>query len=282
MGILTPPTKSVTPAYILQMCEHQASETVTENDLEQYETSREELIRHITQIVLRNVASGRVQRVIIAGQFTESRKALSEAYIDRVIASYLREHGRVEALAARDEVAWTELFQQLASRAYNILLRMQAPSGRAQDEAADFAQDVCETIFNHPFPYDVSFDAWVTRILKNRILWCYTRSPDLADRKPWMWSLDRPSRSGPDDDFSLYDLLSDESSDAPFEKSEVQEMLIQAINRLRSTAQQQVVVDTFFYDLSDDEIAMRLGKTKQAVYNLRFRALRNLRRILKK
>jgi RNA polymerase sigma factor (sigma-70 family) len=276
------PIKSVATSRVLQMCERRVSEAVTEDDLEQCGPPREELVRHISDIVSRNVASGRAQRVM-AGQSIEARGELPlETYIDRVINSYLREHGRVEALAAQDEAAWTELLEQLTGRAYSILLRLQVPPGRARGEAPDFAQETCEVIFNHPFPYDVSFDAWATVILKNRILWQYTRSQDMIDRKPRILSLDRPGRSETGDDFSLYDLLTDDSGTSAFERLEVREWLMQAIACLRSRPQQRVIIYTFFYELTDDEIAERLSRTKQAVYNLRHRALRGLKEILER
>ena len=282
MGIPALPNKIVATSHIPQMCERRVSQAVTEDDLEQCGTSREEFVRHITDIVSRNVASGRAQRVM-ARQSTEGREELPlETYIDRVVNSYRQEHGRVEALAAQDEAAWTELLDQLTGRAYNILLRFQVPPGRARGEAADFAQATCQVIFNHPFPCDVSFDAWATLILKNRILWRYTRSQDLPDREPRILSLDRPGQSETGDDFSLYDLLTDDSGTSAFESLEVREWLIQAIACLRSRAQQQVIIDGFFYELSDEEIAKRLGKTKQAVYNLRHRALRGLKEILER
>jgi RNA polymerase sigma factor (sigma-70 family) len=219
----------------------------------------------------------------MAGQSTASREeSPAETYVDRVIHSYLQEQSRVEALAAQDEAAWAELHEQLTGRAYNILLRLQVPPGQAMGEAADFAQAACEIIFSHPFPYDVSFDAWATRILKNRILWRDTRSQDLIDREPRTLSLDRPGRSETGDDFSLYDLLTDGAGTSAFERLEVQEWLMQAIAGLRSGAQQRVIIDSFFYGLSDEEIATRLGKTKQAVYNLRHRALRDLKEILER
>lgn len=281
MVIAVLPTKSVSKFRILQTCKRRVSEAVTEDDLEQHGTSRGEFVSHITDIVSQNVASGRAQRVM-AGRFIEGREGSPlETYVDRVIDCYLREHNRIEALADGNRAAWTELFEQLAGRAYNILLRLQVPPGWARGEASDFAQEACEVIFSHPFPYDVSFDAWATRILKNCILGRYTRSQDLVDREPGILSLDRPSQEV-GDDFSLYDLLTDDSGTSVFDRLEVREWLIQAIARLGSRAQQQVIIDTFFYELSDEEIAQRLDKTRQAVYNLRFRALRRLKQILKK
>jgi RNA polymerase sigma factor (sigma-70 family) len=286
-------------AQILQLCEHRVSNMVTQDDLEQYGASREELVERTADIISRNLATGRIQRVMKAkeGEGKEAEEwenrgdlhsalqhpgisAQIEGYIDQVIACYLQEHQPVERLAAGDDAEWERLFEQLASRAYNILLRLQVPTAKAVGEAADFAQVSCEAIFSHPFPYDVPFEAWATRILKNQILQRYTRSQDLIDREPGTISLDRPGRGEVEDDFSLHDLLADESSASAFESIEVQEWLIQAIARLRSQAQQQVIIDTFFYELKDEEIARRLGKTRNAVHVLRHRALRRLTQIL--
>ncbi len=294
-----PPTKTLESASILQVCEHRVSTRATQRDLEQHRISREALVECVVRIVSRNLASGRVQRVIRLGQQEDTGTGkqgdggdLSSApnspdiptqideYADRVIACYLQEHHRVERLAAQHNGEWERLFEQLAIRAYHMLLRMQVPAARAAVESADFAQETCETIFGHPFPYDVSFDAWATRILKNHILRRYTRSRDLIDREPGTMSLDRPGQSEMENGFSLYDLLSDESSASAFERVEVREWLIQTIAHLRSQAQQQVIIYTFFYELSDEEIAQRLGKTRNAVHILRHRALQRLKQIL--
>jgi RNA polymerase sigma factor (sigma-70 family) len=280
------------------MCKHRVCQTVAQADLEQLGLSCQEFVARITDIVRRNLASGRAGRVMaeatkratagrglpIAGTDADSGLwAIGdhfEAYVDRVIACFLEEHHRVEGLAAQDQAAWTALFEQLANRATHMLLRMRMSAARAANEASDFAQKTCEIIFCHPFPYDVSFDAWATLILRNQILHRYTRSRDLVDREPQTLSLDQPGRSNAHGNFSLYDLLNGGTDAAAFESVEVQEWLLQAVARLRSRAQQQVIVDTFFYDLPDDEIARRLGKSRQAVHNLRHRALRHLRGIL--
>lgn len=295
---------------LLQVCKHRVREEVTRDDLEQYGIAWEDLVEQIADIVSQNLDSGRAERVMGVsmgaeepqgggkreevkkekrGEGTEESSptfrhpgplAHFETYIDRVIATYLREHDRVEKLVAQDETTWRELGEQLAGSAYHILLRQQVPAARAVNDALDFAQQTCEAVLSHRFPYDVAFDAWTTVILRNQILQRYTRSPDLMDRESESLSLDRPDQSETDDDFSLYAVLADTSSISPFEKIEVQEWLIQAIDRLPSQAQQQVIVDTFFYELTDDEIAQRLHRTKQAIYSLRHRALRRLHQML--
>lgn len=305
-------------ASLPELCEQQVHQTVAQGDPEQHGIIRDALAGRIVDIVSRNRDSGRAERIMAESGGAEEQRSPStelrtgsgaeeqgskgaeeqgsrgesitpppplhpsaqlEAYVDRVIATYLREHDRVEALAAKDGVAWTELSGQLTDRAYHMLLRWQVPAAKAANEAEGCAQQACEAIFGEPFPYDVPFDAWSGRILVNLILQRYTRSKDLMDQNPGVLSLDQPGRGDARDDVSLHEFLVDESAESAFESIAVREWLIQAIAGLPSEAQRQVIIDTFFYELSDDEIARRLGKSKQAVYNLRHRALGHLRRI---
>ncbi len=187
----------------------------------------------------------------------------------------------MERLAVPDNAEWMQFSTQLAARAYAALLHLQIPNGKAASEAVDFAQEACERIFVSPFPYDVSFDAWASRILKNCILQRYTRSRDLTDRNPGVMSLDQPEQSAESDQFSLHELVASAPGASAFDHVEVREWLMQAIACLPSPAQQQVIIDTFFHELDDEEIARRLDKTKNAIQVLRHRALRTLRQSLK-
>ena len=62
------PTKSVVPVSILQVCKHRVSGVVTQEELERHAVSREELVERIADIVSRNLASGRAQRVFGEGE----------------------------------------------------------------------------------------------------------------------------------------------------------------------------------------------------------------------
>jgi len=77
----------------------------------------------------------------------------------------------------------------------------------------------------------------------------------------------------------MYELLDDGRADAAFERLEARLWLSQALAHLGSEAQQQVIIDKYFYELGDEEIARRMGKSTQAVWSLRHRGLRNLRRV---
>jgi RNA polymerase sigma factor (sigma-70 family) len=272
----------VSSDWLLQTCVSRIRATTEPHALALSHLSELTLAESVAQIVARNLKSGRAQRVTTIQRNTTSadNQVGLETYIDRVITTYLKEHRRIARLADRDNAEWALLFEQLSNRAYNMLLRWRVPSDLATDRSIDFAQDTCEIIFVHPYPFDVNFDAWATLILKNRILGQYTRSRDLLDQAALMYSLDQQDPDGDNNSFSWHDLLADETTPA-FERAEIQELLLQAIDRLPSRSQQQVIIYIYFDELNEAEIAQRLHKSEQAIYNLKHRALGHLRQILR-
>lgn len=254
-----------------------------------------ELVTRIETIVLRNYASGRLDRVMRRGHIedgTNNGEPLSsnstrfsdtfiKRYIDRVVNIYLQEHQRVVRLALPDPAEWQQLMRLLVVRAYRTLVRLQHSSPRAQDEAADFAQQTSEIIFRTFFPFDIPFDAWATVILNNCILQSATRSADLLDRTPKPLSLDTvftPDSQG--SPRSLATLLAHPTSEQEFESVEVQEWLLNAIRLLPSDSQQYVILASFFYEMDDREIAHHINRSIGAVYTIRHRALKRLRELL--
>ncbi len=273
---------NLTVTNLREICKRRVSATVTQEQLEQSNLSASELVKQVTMIVRRNLASGRAQRVMGNGYSLASFARIQwEQYIDNVIARYLTEHQRVERLVERDDAEWVSLQQLMAARAYRILQRWQVSGLQPKDEVADFAQQACESIYAAVFPYDVSFDAWATMILNNHIRQRYTRSQDLIDRNPSIESLDQSDTPDPDEVTSLYDTLSDPTALHLFERIDIQQEIIGAIAQLPSHSQQDVIIYSSLYGWSDEQIAEHLDKTKQAIYNLRHRALQQLRQILK-
>jgi RNA polymerase sigma factor (sigma-70 family) len=143
----------------------------------------------------------------------------------------------------------------------------------ALEEANDYAQRACELIFRSRYPWDVPFQAWALRVLFNCIWAQEGRSTDLLDRGSFV----EPARQGPDQPSPLEEIGEEPQR---LRRWESRDALRDAIRRLTSRAQQRVIVSGFWHGRSSAEIAQELGRTTQAVYNLRHRALNALREIL--
>jgi RNA polymerase sigma factor (sigma-70 family) len=196
-----------------------------------------------------------------------------------VIFHCSREHGRIQGLENGDATEWNRLRDFLLRRAVPMVQRFRSGTNILV-AALDFAQQTCLVIFDERYPFDVSFDAWSTTILKNLILAHYTRSPDVLNRLHAPESLDEPRTTNGESRLSFSEIIPDALSFALFEKVENQIVLLDAIDRLCSPAQRRVILETFLDELDDAQIARGMGKSKQAVYSLRHRALARLKEIL--
>jgi RNA polymerase sigma factor (sigma-70 family) len=273
-------SKNLSATELRAACQQRVNALVKPEQLDPAGLSRLQLGQQVTRIVKRNLASGRAQRVMSHDRQREPlTRSQLEQYIDRVIGVYLIEHARIERLAAQADAEWNQLQAELTTRARRMLQHWPASVFQPQAEAPDFAQQACETIFNAIFPYDVAFDAWATVILNNHIRQRATRSRDLVDRNPSVVSLDQPTGSQPEQMTALYDLVQDPTADHLFETVELQLQITAAIARLSSPTQQLIILYSFLYGWSDKQLANHLAKTEQAIYNLRHRALRQLRHI---
>jgi len=231
----------------------------------------------IFRIVQANQNNGRFHR--FATRRSPHNALTLAGYVDILLFHFGREYVRIDLLENGDAAEWERLRNFLARRAYRIVQRFRNGAD-VLAETLDFAHETCLVIFNECYPFDVSFDAWATTILKNLILTRYTRGTDIIDRSGTTESLDASHVSDDGAVSTLGELFADGQSLAPFEKIENQTILLDAIALLQSPAQRQVIQDTFLRELDDAQIAQRLGKSRQAVYNLRHRALVRLKRIL--
>ena len=232
---------------------------------------------HVVQLVKRNLANGRVER--FARHRAGANPVSTADYVDRVLHYFLAEHAHITLLERNDTVAWEQLRHQLEQRAYRMILRLHDVRTASQ-QASEFANETCRIIFEKSYPFDISFDAWATTILNRLILARFTRSTDALDRYGKPKSLDDPPKSDELSQNPLGELLPDEKASAPFEKIENQSLLLDAIARLRSPQQRKVIQFTFLDELDGDTIAKRMGKSKQSIYTLRNRALKQLKNIL--
>lgn len=217
----------------------------------------------IEDIVEHNLSSGRFQRVC---NF-RGRKLTLDEYTDIVTIYYAEHHHLVSRLAQGEKEAWEQLSRRLFSRAYTLLLQRGWDPEQAYVRAQEAVQDTCLSIYCRVYPYDCPFDAWVFTILRHYVFRSYYRPRNPLDLPKVIDSLDE-----------LPEKAAEPADPAAIEQYEP---LLLALGRLRSIAQKQVIECLFFQELSSEETAHKLGKTTQAVYNLKGRALAGLCDLLK-
>lgn len=231
----------------------------------------------VVQSVEKNLAVSRFKRFSFRSDVFH-RPTLTD-YVDQVVLHTRREYARVQALERRDDVEWDRLWQSLFQRACRMMQHFRAGL-EGRDEARDFAQQACEVIYQERYPFDISFEAWAATILKNLILAHYTRSPDVLGQ-PWPPPpFDERESERDGSAIPWIEVLPNRQAPVDFERTEDKMVLLGAIEQLQSKAQRKVVIGTFLEELSDEQIARQLGKSIQAVYNLRSRALARLKEIL--
>jgi RNA polymerase sigma factor (sigma-70 family) len=227
----------------------------------------------VRDILFTNLSNGRWQRVA-RGKNHLTDEDLHK-YGLRVAKRYWVERETIIGLASNDDNLWQDLRNKLERRAFYACIRYGVSRGRAENQARDHAQEACEIILCNHYPCDVPFDAWAGRILINCILQNLQRSTDLMDRETFV----EPSIE------DLWDVRRVDQeplnvSQPIFGDLETHALLLDAIERLPSEAQRQVILLEFFFDWDAEQIAMKLDRTAQAVYNLKYRALQKLREIL--
>ncbi len=218
-----------------------------------------------------NLAAGRYARACLES----GRLPLSlAAYAMRVAAGLSAEWERVAGLRSGRSALWAALLEDLERKAYCWL----GPSGRAgwaRIEAADAAARTCADLWcwlqEHPYPFDVPFERWVGRMLRNRLLEA-VRSQRTADR----YVVDSLDRSVDEHDTALADLAPWGRSDTMADDILRREALQRALARLEAR-QAQVVRLWYLEELPATEIARSLRLTVNCVYTLKHRALRRLR-----
>ncbi|MCL4395609.1 MAG: sigma-70 family RNA polymerase sigma factor [Chloroflexi bacterium] len=235
------------------------------------------LEQRVVHLVEENIKRGRFAK-FAGGESNRTFFNLAE-YVDRVVSCVVKEGPRIQALQDGDATEWNRLGNFLFTRAKPIVGRFRGRGGASAD-ALDFAQKACLVVFEKQYPFDIPFDAWATTILNHLIIAELTRSGDALDRPQPPESLEDPPGRSLESGLPLSELLANPSALAPFEKIENQSLLLGAIDQLRSPAQQFVIIQSYLNQVEDVEIARLLGKTTQAVYNLRQRALLCLRKTI--
>ena len=222
------------------------------------------LHRTLRPVLEQNLASGRAARYI-------ERNGLPglEAYVQRVVQIALAEVDRLLEIYDRGELVWDVMTRQLQRDARIQLHRQGLPPGEIEARAADLAQEVCLILLRVHYPADVPYMQWVRRVLRNHINHCSFRSRELLD-----------SRQVERVDLTEWELMDQAAvTDEPLAGREADE-LAWALERLPSAAQRQIMRRSL-EGWPLENIAAEIGRSPQAVYNLRHRAIREIQRLLK-
>lgn len=224
-----------------------------------------ELVARLRQVVRENIQRGRLARF----QQHPGNQSI-EAYVRQVAQTIQAEAQRQASLAAMHDSVWSDLRELLYKRAYNRLIKIGVSADSARLRAEDQAQRTCLQILQaQPYPYDVPYLAWATKILNNSIEHDTLRSSDALDRSP------QADRNQLQDEVNLVDPNSVAQARQLEEHVDLQWALAQL-----PAAQRTAIQRKLFEGIPDHDTAHELKVSPQAVYNLRHRGLKRLQALL--
>ena len=224
-----------------------------------------ETANRIRPILYTNLDRGRIE------SFLELDLDLIPAYVQRVCNRYQSLSAWLhEVQVERSTSAWEPLFARMQTWAYTFLIRKGfLVDATTRETAEECATEAAVALLDAYFPYDTDFEPWAHVIVQN------------ACRK-FMQKAARKSVV-PDDKLveidEMLDGLRDPSSDTRDQPGELGSELAEALLGL-SEARRTVIRLLYFENLSPEEAADKMGKSKGAVYSLLFHALHDLRKIL--
>ena len=234
-------------------------------------TDAELWIERTAVVLARNTASG---RVIHACRYDQGKSSSLTTYAQQVLTHVMAEWERIESLLAGDGGCWAVLLQHLERVAYYWL----GPHGReewARWEAREAAAQTCADLWHwlkcKPFPFDVPFDHWSERVLRNRL----TDSVRYRNRdaRHVVDSLDRPCVEDGD---PHGELLPTDDMGVWLELESRREVVRKAWRRLEQR-QARILHLWYLEGWSVDEIAAETLLQVDHIYVLKHRGLKKLR-----
>lgn len=224
-----------------------------------------DFVRKVKSILLTNLDRGRIQK------FIEDDINNIQAYVLRVVDSYRCFSHLVNKLQDHQaHTEWEELLGKMQKWAFNFLIRKGfRVESATQEIAEELAVEAAIQILNAHFPFDVSFHSWARVIVQHTCLKYFrkkTKKSVVQDSK--LVNID-----------AIQNLLTDPTHHEREYLDDIRSVLREAISQL-SNSRKQVIKLTYFKGLSPKEAAAKMGKSIGAIYNLRFYALEDLRKIL--
>ena len=210
----------------------------------------------------------------------DSQTGIPDSYIDDIIRSLIEEGPWVQALLARESQAWARLLALIEKRmwsnlsSYRHVLMSAAPIEMLVEDMTNYCANVVWRSLSR-FPYDTRLEAWVSALVAFEVS-TFRRSADFK-RNHKVRSLERSLLPGPEE-ITLADVLPDQGADHAFERLDA-ELTIAAGLKLLSPDQQEVVLRQLRGQTTED-IAREMGRTREAIHQLRHKAVTKLRGFL--
>lgn len=221
-------------------------------------------------ILLTNHARGRVRYFL-----DHHENSNLEDYIRRVADYYEQLHEYIHQVQQeRRADVWEPIFQKLHRWAFGRLRYKGYPVEEIhrRQHHVHCATESAMRILRAHFPYDTGFDPWAFVIVEKMVnkhagyLWEESqKAQNTVSVDQWEMGSD-----------NLRDLIASAFPEQIADQSEI----LEAITRLPSLAQRQLILRRYFEGWSFKQIAAEQGKTVNAIYRLHFAALANLRKIL--
>ncbi len=228
-------------------------------------------IERAVTVLTANIASGRFACV---RRHEQDNSLTLIRYARKVLGWLITEWERVERLRDGDNLGWTVVIRHMERQAYFWL----GPTGReewARSEAGEAAARTCADLWHwlqrNVFPFDVSFDHWAARALRNRLK-DSVRSRRRQARVV-VDSLDRPCF---EDGRAPDGLLPIDDMSVWLELESRREVLRQAWTRLEQR-QAHIIHRWYVEGWSVGEIAAETKLEVGHIYVLKHRALKKLR-----
>ena len=193
-----------------------------------------------------------------------------EEYIWLVVGNYRRLSGYLHKIQIeQDNETWDELLPEIRKWALGYLWKKNAGNPQLEDMAEECVNEASIKLLQAYFPYDTDFEPWAYRVTYHACLHYLRRGA-----KP-----SNPANHLSLDDEILSFPLVDQTKINQYLNAENRMILLDAIEQL-NPARQQVILMEYFHGLPPEEIAQKLNRSVSAVYQLKFRATNELRKIL--
>lgn len=266
-----PPSAASVEAHSLRSAARQAYKVLAETRPELARAIDAEIwIERATAVLTRNIA---MRRHDCAHQHGSENASLA-SHAQQVLVGLMTEWERVEALRAGDDGCWTLILKRMEKLAY-YWLGSAGREGWAAWEAREAAAKTCADLWHwlqhNPFPFDVPFDRWAERALRNRL-----KDAACTRRRQVRYvvdSLDRPCSEG---GATVGELLPTDDMRVWLDLTARREVVEQAWPRLEGR-QARIVHLWYLEGWSAEEIAAETRLDVGHVYVLKHRAIKKLR-----